>query len=81
MLALYLVPTLLMALVYRKQWSFSLHIMCLYHTFVLFFWVLVLQTARSIYVTIALAAIALEGVICVLFSDNRFLPVHGLQFG
>ena len=78
-LALYLIPTLLMAIVYRIHWSFSLHIMCLYHTFVLFLWVSVLKNARWTLVTVALAVIALEGVICVLFSDARFLPVSGLQ--
>lgn len=78
-LALYLVPTLLMALVYRIHWSFSLHIMCLYHTFVLFLWVSVLRNARLLFAVIALAAIALEGIICVLFAEMRFLPVHGLQ--
>jgi hypothetical protein len=78
-LALYLVPTLLVALVYRIHWSFSLHILCLYHTFVLFLWVSVLRNARQIWSVVGLAAIALEGVICVLFSDVRFLPVHGIQ--
>src|SRR5207245_263283 len=65
-LALYLVPTLLIALVYRIHWSFSLHIMCLYHTFVLFLWVSVLRNARRFFVSMALAVIAVEGIICVL---------------
>jgi hypothetical protein len=79
MLTLYLIPTLLMALVYRTGWSFGLHIMCLYHTFVLFLWVSVLRKARLLFATLGLAAIALEGLVCVLFSDVRFLPVHGIQ--
>ena len=78
-LTLYLIPSLLIALVYRIHWSFSLHIMCLYHTFVLFLWVSVLRNARLLFPAIGLAAITLEGVICVLFSDVRFLPVHGIQ--
>jgi hypothetical protein len=78
-LALYLIPTLLMALVYRIHWSFSLHIMCLYHAFVLFLWVSVLRNARLLFVAVCLVAIAFEGIICVLFSEMRFLPVHGLE--
>ena len=78
-LALYLIPTLLMAFIYRIEWSFSLHIMCLYHTFVLFLWVSVLNKMCLLVVGLGLAAIALEGAICVLFADIRFLPVHGLR--
>ena len=80
-LALYLIPSLLIALVYKIDWAFSLHIMCLYHTFVLFFWVSFLKNARLPLLAIALSALALEGAICVLFSDVRFLPVHGIQIG
>jgi hypothetical protein len=80
-LALYLIPTLLMALIYRIEWSFSLHIMCLYHTFVLFLWVSVLHKTRLSFLAFGVAAITVEGAICVLFSDSRFLPVHGLQLG
>jgi hypothetical protein len=78
-LTLYLIPTLLIALVYRIHWSFSLHIMCLYHTFALFLWVSVLKNARLLFVILGLAAIALEGIICVLFADIRFNPVQGIQ--
>jgi len=78
-LALYLIPSLLVALLYRIDWSFSLHIMCLYHTFALFFWISVLRNSRLRFCFIGLAAIAFEGAICVLFSDVRFLPVHGLH--
>lgn len=78
-LTLYLIPSLLIALVYRIHWSFSLHIICVYHTFILFFWASVLRNARMLFVTIGLAHITLEGMICVLFADNRFLPVHGLH--
>lgn len=78
-LTLYLIPSLLMALLYRIHWSFTLHIMCLYHTFLLFLWVSVLRNSRFLLLMIGLVAITLEGVICVLFSDARFLPVHGIQ--
>lgn len=78
-LTLYLIPSLLIALVYRINWSFSLHIICVYHTFVLFFWVSVLRNARLLVVAVALAALALEGVLCCLVADVRFLPVHGIQ--
>lgn len=78
-LALYLVPSLMIALVYRIPWSFSVHIICLYHTFALFLWVLVLKNARSAVIALALTAVSLEGAICVLFSDVRFNPVHGIQ--
>lgn len=80
-LALYLIPTLLIALVYRIEWSFSLHIMCLYHAFVLFFWVSVVNKMRLLVAGLGLAAIALEGAICVLFADVRFLPVQGIRLG
>ena len=78
-LTLYLIPSLLIALVYRIEWSFSLHIMCVYHTFILFFAVSVLRHARRLFVAIALAALTLEGALCCLVADNRFLPVHGIQ--
>ncbi|HEX7518539.1 MAG TPA: hypothetical protein VF345_14765 [Chthoniobacterales bacterium] len=78
-LVLYLIPSLLMALVYRIHWSFSLHIMCLYHTLVLFLWVSVLRNTRLLFLIVGLAAITFEGIICVLFSDIRFLPVHGIE--
>jgi len=78
-LALYLIPTLLVALLYRIDWSFSLHIMCLYHTFVLFLWTSVLGNSRLRFCFIGLTAIAVEGAICILFSDVRFLPVHGIH--
>jgi hypothetical protein len=80
-LALYLAPSLLIALVYKIEWPFSLHIICLYHTFVLFFWVSFLKNRRLLLLAIALSALALEGAICVLFSDLRFLPAHGIRIG
>lgn len=76
---LYLIPSLIVALVYRREWAFQLHILCLYHTLVLFLWVSILRVARSRHVLIGLTMIALEGIICVLFADDRFLPVHGLR--
>lgn len=78
-LAIYLIPSLLVALLYRIDWSFTLHIMCLYHSFVLFLWISVLGNSRLRFCFIGLTAIAFEGAICVLFSDVRFLPVHGIH--
>jgi hypothetical protein len=62
-LMLYLIPSLLIALLYRIQWSFSLHIMCVYHTFALFLWVAILGNVRSRFVALGLAALAVEGAI------------------
>lgn len=78
-LALYLVPTIIVALLFRREWVFSLHIVCLYHTLVLFLFVYALQKGASRYATVALTAISIEGVICVLFANDRFLPVTGLH--
>jgi hypothetical protein len=78
-LCVYLIPTLIVALVYRIGWAFSLHILCLYHTLALFCWVSILRSARSRLVLMGLTLIALEGIICVLFADTRFLPLHGLR--
>jgi hypothetical protein len=78
-LALYLIPSLLMALFYRIDWSFSLHIMCLYHTFGLFLWISALSNMRLRFCFIGLAAIACEGAICLLFSNDRFVPVRGIH--
>ncbi|MEY2579091.1 MAG: hypothetical protein QOI49_1915 [Verrucomicrobiota bacterium] len=78
-LAFYLIPTLLIALFYRIEWAFSLHILCLYHAFILFLVVAVARRAPPLLLTIGLAAIAVEGILCVLFADARFLPVHGLR--
>jgi hypothetical protein len=77
-LTLYLIPSLLIALVYRINWSFSLHVICVYHTFILFFWVSILRHTRQLVVS-ALAALTLEGVLCCLVAEVRLLPVHGLQ--
>ena len=78
-LALYLFPTLSMAMLYRIEWSFSLHIMCLYHAFVLFLWVSILTRARFLFVSVGLAAVALEGVICVLFRSFASFPCLALN--
>lgn len=78
-LCLYLVPTLMIAVIYRKEWAFSLHVITLYHTLVLFLWAEALRRAPLRYVAAALLAIALEGILCVLFADGRFLPVNGLR--
>jgi len=78
-LCLYLLPTLMIALIFRKDWAFSLHVITLYHTLVLFLWAEALRHAPLRYVAAALVAIALEGFVCVLFADVRFLPVNGLR--
>jgi hypothetical protein len=78
-LCVYLIPSLLMALLYRIPWSFSLHIMCLYQAFILFLWVFVMKNTRLRFIALGLVAISVEGVICVLFSDMRFIPVHGIH--
>jgi hypothetical protein len=79
-LALYLVPTLFALLLYRTPWIISLVVMGCYHALILFLWVSVLERARFLLLSIGLAVISLEGVLCVLFSDMRFLPVSGLRF-
>ena len=79
-LVLYLIPSLLIGFVYRKDRIFCLHIICLYHTFVLFLWVWLLRNTRLIFVILGLTAITVEGVICVLFSDWRFVPVNGIRW-
>ena len=77
-LCLYLVPSLMIALIYRIAWPFSLHIIVPYHTLVLFMWVAMLRRVPTWSVA-ALGAVAAEGVLCVLFTDMRFLPVSGLR--
>ena len=77
-LCLYLIPTLIVALVYRLEWAFSLHVLVLYHTICLFLWVTILAPARTRYVMIGLVLVALEGMVCVIFADLRFLPAKGL---
>lgn len=78
-LCLYLLPTLLMLLLYRKEWALLLHIVIAYHALALFLWVRFFQKRRTSLVTSAVAAIALEGMICVLFAEFRFLPAHSVE--
>ncbi|MFL6518745.1 MAG: hypothetical protein ACJ8NS_00835 [Chthoniobacterales bacterium] len=78
-LALYLVPTLLVALFYRIEWAFSLHILVPYHALCLFLWVTTLRGRSTGRVIVWLSLVALEGLVCVLFADFRLLPVKGLQ--
>jgi hypothetical protein len=78
-LAFYLVPTLLVALFYRIGWAFSLHILIPYHALCLFLWVTMLRAWPTSRVMLWLWLVALEGVVCVLFTDFRFLPVKGLE--
>lgn len=77
--AFYLVPTLLVALVYRIEWAFTLAILIPFHTLCLFLWVTVLRTHSIGRVIFWVSMVALEGVICVLFADFRLLIVHGLD--
>lgn len=77
--AFYLVPTLLVALFYRIDWAFSLHILIPYHALCLFLWVTVLRTWSTRRVLFWLSMVALEGAVCVLFADFRLLPVKGLE--
>jgi hypothetical protein len=78
-LALYLVPTILVALFYRIEWAFSLHILVSYHALCLFLWVTILRVRSTGRVLLWLSMVAVEGVICVLFADLRLLPAKGLQ--
>lgn len=78
-LCAYLIPTLLIGLIYRKEWAFSLHVIVLYHTIVVFLWSETFRNARRRSLLVALTAIAAEGVVCALFADGRFLMVVGLR--
>ena len=78
-LAMYLVPTILVALFYRLDWAFSLHILVPYHTLCLFAWVTMLRNRSTGWVAFWLTMVAFEGVICILFADVRFLPAKGLD--
>ena len=80
-LCLYLIPTLMVALIYRIDWAFSLHILILYQALCLFLWITVLESARTRSIVIALGLVALEGMVCVLFADIRLLPANGLRLG
>src|SRR3954451_409306 len=53
--------------------------MCLYHTAVLFLWASFLRDRRLPVLSLGLGAIAMEGLVCVLFADLRFLPVDGVH--
>jgi hypothetical protein len=76
---LYLVPTLMVALACRIDWPFSLHFLVLYHALCLFLWVTILGTARTRFVVIGMAIVAIEGLACVWFADVRLLPANGLN--
>jgi len=78
-LSIYLLPTLLVALVYRKEWAFQLHIMLVYHALALALWAYCIRRGPPSFAFFALVAIALEGIFCVLFADQRFLPAKGIQ--
>lgn len=78
-LALYLIPTLLVALFYRIDWAFSLHILIPYHTLCLFLWVTLLNRWSTCAIVLWLSAVALEGLICTLFADLRMLPANALD--
>lgn len=76
---LYLLPTVLIALTYRKDSAFSLHIIPLYQAFALFCWVLMFRRASLRALLLGLCAIGFEGVVCVLFAERRFLIAKGIQ--
>jgi hypothetical protein len=76
---LYLVPTLIVALLYRLEWAFSLHVLVLYHTFVLFLWVAALGKKPTRFVMTWLGLVALEGLVCSMFAEVRMLPARGLH--
>ena len=78
-LCLYLLPALMIALIYRKDWAFQLHVVCLYHTLVLFCWIAFWRRARTRWALLGLSAITVEGIVCLLFADFRILPVTGLR--
>jgi hypothetical protein len=78
-LCLYLLPTLFVALIYRKEWAFQLHIMLGYHALVLALWACCVRAGPPWLAFSSLSLIALEGVFCVLFTDQRFLPNNGIQ--
>jgi hypothetical protein len=78
-LCVYLLPTLLVALVYRKEWAFQLHTMLVYHTLALAFWAYCVRRGPPWFAFFSVVAIALEGIFCVLFADQRFLPANGIQ--
>lgn len=76
---LYLVPTLFVALIYRQYWSFSIHIVLPYQMFALAMLAIPLVHARTRSLVLVLLAIALEGLLCSLFADERYLPISGIQ--
>ncbi|HVF72604.1 MAG TPA: hypothetical protein VM940_13430 [Chthoniobacterales bacterium] len=78
-LCIYLVPTLMVALIYRIEWAFSLHILVLYHTLCLFLWVTMLGSRSTRFIMTWLTLVALEGLVCILFADVRLLPANGLH--
>jgi len=78
-LCLYLVPTLMVALLYRIDWPFSLHILVLYHAICLFLWVTMLEQRPPRVVMLWLSLVLAEGVFCVLFADIRLLRANGLN--
>jgi len=80
-LCLYLVPTIMVAIVYRIEWAFSLHILILYHALCLFLWITVLKRASTRCLMLALGLVALEGTLCILFANIRLLPANGLRLG
>jgi hypothetical protein len=79
-LTLYLIPTLFILLVYRKEWALALHIVVVYHAIALFLWAWLLKDARAPWLTAALAAIAAEGAVPALFATTRFLPAQPIDW-
>lgn len=77
-LCLFVIPTLLMALLYRKPWVFSIHIMTLYQAGALFCWT-TFFSRHSRLLKLGLLLIACEGVVILLFADMRWVPVKGID--
>jgi len=78
-LALYLVPTLFMAILYRREWIFLLQIMLFYHALALFCWVHVARRFRTGVCTALLASMAAAAFFETIFADSRIVAVHGLR--
>lgn len=77
LLCLYVVPTLLMALLYRKFPIFSLHIMTVYQAGALFCWSTFINR-RPRLLKLGLLLVACEGLVILLFADVRMVPLKGI---
>ena len=78
LLCLYVVPTLLMALLFRKSAIFSLHIMMLYQAGALFCWS-ALPSGHARLLKLGLLLVACEGIVILVFADMRMVPLKGIH--